>query len=237
MVVVGHGHAGLCATREIAEEGTSVICIDRQEEENYLPNGNEGGVINVTYLQEKQGVPAVDPIDFFNNWQVITGNTSNPALVMKYCQNSGANTDWYLDRLSEEELDTAFIAFRNCETADPAEVANGYYDHVQMQVGPYKSYTSSLGFYGSCSQATIHGYNREAAREAGAEFHFSTTAQYLLTDGAGAVTGVVATDADGNHVQYNAKAVVLATGGFGCDAELIKDLCPDGRWASPPTRR
>lgn len=113
VVVVGHGHAGLCATREIAEEGTSVICIDRQEEENYLPNGNEGGVINVTYLQEKQGVPAVDPIDFFNNWQVITGNTSNPALVMKYCQNSGANTDWYLDRLSEEELDTAFIAFRN----------------------------------------------------------------------------------------------------------------------------
>ena len=214
-------------TREIAEEGTSVICIDRQEEENYLPNGNEGGVINVTYLQEKQGVPAVDPIDFFNNWQVITGNTSNPALVMKYCQNSGANTDWYLDRLSEEELDTAFIAFRNCETADPAEVANGYYDHVQMQVGPYKSYTSSLGFYGSCSQTTIHGYNREAAREAGAEFHFSTTAQYLLTDGAGAVAGVVATDADGNHVQYNAKAVVLATGGFGCDAELIKDLCPD----------
>lgn len=227
VVVVGHGHAGLCATREIAEEGTSVICIDRQEEENYLPNGNEGGVINVTYLQEKQGVPAVDPIDFFNNWQVITGNTSNPALVMKYCQNSGANTDWYLDRLSEEELDTAFIAFRNCETADPAEVANGYYDHVQMQVGPYKSYTSSLGFYGSCSQATIHAYNREAAREAGAEFHFSTTAQYLLTDDAGAVTGVVATDADGNHVQYNAKAVVLATGGFGCDAELIKDLCPD----------
>ena len=73
------------------------------------------------------------------------------------CIRDSANTDWYLDRLSEEELDTAFIAFRNCETADPAEVANGYYDHVQMQVGPYKSYTSSLGFYGSCSQATIHG--------------------------------------------------------------------------------
>ena len=92
-----------CARRARSpKRGRRSSASTRQEEENYLPNGNEGGVINVTYLQEKQGVPAVDPIDFFNNWQVITGNTSNPALVMKYCQNSGANTDWYLDRLSEE---------------------------------------------------------------------------------------------------------------------------------------
>ncbi len=226
-IVVGHGHAGITACREIAEEGKKVICIEQQSEENYMPNGNEGGIINNSYLMDKQGVPAVDPIDFFNNWQVTTGNTANPALLMKYCQNSGENSDWYLDGLTEEQLDTAFIAFRNCETADPAEVANGYYDKVQMQVGPYKSYTSSLGFYGATTQTDIHKLNREAAKAAGAEFYFDTTAKYLVTDDSGAVTGVVATDIDGNYVQFNAPAVVLATGGFGCNAEMIKDLCAD----------
>ncbi len=226
-IVVGHGHAGITACREIAEQGKSVICIEKQDEENYVPNGNEGGIINNTYLVEQKGVGEVDPIDFFNNWQIATGNTVNPALLMKYCQNAGANSDWYFDRLSQEELDTAFVAYRDTPSATPEGVATGYYDHVLMEVGPYKSYTSSLGFYGDCSQTDIHVYNREAAIEAGAEFHFTTTAQYLLTDDSGAVTGVVATDADGNYIQYNAKAVVLATGGFGCDAELIKDLCSD----------
>lgn len=226
-IVIGHGHAGITACREIAEQGKSVICIEQQDEEHYMPNGNEGGIINNTYLNEKQGVEKVDPIEFFNHWQYTTGNTVNPSLLMKYCQNSGANSDWYLDVLTEEQLDTAFVAFRNCDTAEPAEVANGYYDKVITEMGPYKSYTSSLGFYGDCSQADIHALNREVAKRAGAEFHFETTAQYLLTDDGGAVTGVVATDKDGSYVQYNSSAVVLATGGFGCNPEMIKDLCSD----------
>lgn len=226
-IVVGHGHAGITACREIAEEGKKVILIEKQDEEFYMPNGNEGGIINNSYLTGKQGVPTVDPIEFFNNWQVTTGNTVNPSLLMKYCQNAGENSDWYLNVLTEEELDTAFIAFRNCETAEPPEVANGYYDNVLMQVGPYKSYTSSLGFYGSVSQTEIHKRNREEAQNNGAEFFFSTTAQYLLTDESGAITGVVATDTDGNYIQFNAPAVVLATGGFGCNPEMIKDLCGD----------
>lgn len=131
-IVVGHGHAGITACREIAEEGKKVILIEKQDEEFYMPNGNEGGIINNSYLTGKQGVPTVDPIEFFNNWQVTTGNTVNPSLLMKYCQNAGENSDWYLNVLTEEELDTAFIAFRNCETAEPPEVANGYYDNVLM---------------------------------------------------------------------------------------------------------
>jgi succinate dehydrogenase/fumarate reductase flavoprotein subunit len=227
VIVVGHGHAGITATREIAEEGKSVICLEKQFEENYMPNGNEGGIINNSYLVNNQGVEPVDPTDFYLNWQRTAGNTVNPGLLMKYCQNAGANSDWYLEGLTEEDLDTAFIAYRNTATADPAEVANGYYDHVLTEVDGFKSYTSSLGFYGSVSQTDIHRLNREAAQAAGAQFFFGTTAKYLLQDESGAVTGVVAVDEDDNYVQYNAKAVVLATGGAGCNPEMILDICND----------
>lgn len=227
VIVVGHGYAGLTACREIAESGHSVILIEKQDEENYLVNGNEGGVLNATWLLENMGVDRIDPVEFFTNWMMTTGNTANPALIMKYCQNSGANTDWYLDRCTQEDLKSIFISFKETPLAEPAEIGTGFFDHVLAEVGPYKSWASSLGFYGSCSQTQIHGYNREAAKEAGAEFFFSTSAQYLTVDDSGAVTGVVATNADGAYERYEGKAVVLATGGFGCDAEMVKDLLAD----------
>lgn len=227
VIVVGHGYAGLTACREIAESGHSVILLEKQDEENYLVNGNEGGIINATWLLENMGVERIDPIEFFTNWMMTTGNSANPTLIMKYCQNSGANTDWYLDRCTQEDLESIFISFKDAPLAEPAEIGTGYHDHVLSEVGPYKSWASSFGFYGSCSQTQIHGYNRAAAEEAGAEFRFSTTADYLTLDDAGAVTGVVATNADGKHEQYRGKAVVLATGGFGCDAEMVKDLLTD----------
>lgn len=226
-IVVGHGYAGLTACREIAESGHSVILLEKQDEENYMVNGNEGGVINATWLMENNGVERIDPVEFFTNWMMTTGNTANPSLVMKFCQNSGENTDWYLDRCTQEDLESIFISFKDTPLAEPVEIGTGLHDHVLGEVGPYKSWASSYGFYGSCSQTQIHGYNREAAIEAGAEFRFSTTAQYLTTDDAGTVTGVVAQNADGDYELYQGKAVILATGGFGCDAEMVKDLLVD----------
>lgn len=226
VVVVGHGHAGINACRYLAEAGHSVILIEKQEEENYIPNGNEGGVINAQILLDN-GVPRIDPIEYFNNWQLITANNSNPELIMKYAQNSGEATDIYLDGLTQEDKDSMFIAFYDTPAASPTEMATGYHEHILSGVGAFKSYTSSCGFYGSCTQAMIHGYNRESAKKAGAEFHFGTTAQYLLKNESGAITGLIATDSEGAYMRYNASAVILATGGFGCDEEMVADLLPD----------
>lgn len=51
----------------------------------------------------------------------------------------------------------------------------------------------------------------------------NTTAQYLLTDSAGAVTGVVAVDADSKGIQINAKAVVIATGGYAANTNMVRN--------------
>ena len=48
-----------------------------------------------------------------------------------------------------------------------------------------------------------------------------TTATEILTDANGAAVGVKATGASGETVTVNAKAVVLATGGFGANLDMV----------------
>lgn len=44
-------------------------------------------------------------------------------------------------------------------------------------------------FYGECNQTKIQMYNQAAAEEAGAEFYFGTTAEYIIMEN-GAVAGL-----------------------------------------------
>ena len=64
------------------------------------------------------------------------------------------------------------------------------------------------------------------AREAGVEILLETPANKLITDDSGAVVGVECTNAQGQKVIINAKAVILATGGYDNNPELLKEYAP-----------
>lgn len=57
----------------------------------------------------------------------------------------------------------------------------------------------------------------------GLDLRLQTTAKELIIDGNGAVTGFVAEKADGGKLTVHAKAVVLGTGGFAGNAEMMKE--------------
>lgn len=61
----------------------------------------------------------------------------------------------------------------------------------------------------------------EKAKELGCEILLETAGQKLIVDD-GKVCGVVAVDKDGNELQIMGKAVIVATGGFGNNKEMIK---------------
>lgn len=212
VVVCGHGFAGITACRELAEEGYQVVLVEKQPEDTYAAVGNEAGTLNATILKER-GVPEIDPVEFYQNWMLITGNYPNQELVMKYAQNSGANMDWYLSELTDDDFATMTTAFF------PKT------EHQINELGGVKFWPSVCSFYGDCNQTKIHGYNREVAKANGAEFMFATEAQYVIMDN-GQVAGLVATNADGN-IKFTCKAVVIACGGFGGNPEMMADLIPD----------
>ncbi|MFR4802489.1 MAG: FAD-binding protein [Eggerthellaceae bacterium] len=63
--------------------------------------------------------------------------------------------------------------------------------------------------------------------ELGGEIRFLTPVQQLVQDDSGKVTGVIAIDNDGKVIQANAsKGVIVCTGGYGANDEMLQDLCP-----------
>ena len=67
----------------------------------------------------------------------------------------------------------------------------------------------------------------KSATDNGAEYFFNMHAEQLVGDAANGITGVIATDADGKYVQYNAaKGVVLATGDICGNQEMIDAFAP-----------
>lgn len=60
----------------------------------------------------------------------------------------------------------------------------------------------------------------------GVEFMFSTEGQELIMEN-DTCTGIIATNADGKYIQINAKAVLLACGGYISNEEMLKDTYGD----------
>ena len=140
-----------------AEEGKKVYLVEKQPEDTFNAVGNEFASLNSTILKER-GVPQIDPVEFFQNWMTITGNYPNQELVMKFAQNSAETTDWYLSELTDDDFATMTTAFF------PKT------EHQLDNIGPIKFWPSVCSFYGECNQTKIHGYNREVAKQNGAEF-------------------------------------------------------------------
>ena len=178
VVICGHGYAGICSCRELAEQGVKTILIEKRPEENYMAVGNEFGALNASILKER-GVPYIDPVEFYQNWMLNSQNYANQELIMKFAQNSGETTDWYLSELTKEDLDTMTTAY--------FPEAEGQ----MRQVGMLKFWPSVCSFYGACNQTRIQGLNRQVAIDHGAQVLFGTSAHYLIMEN-GAVAGVVA---------------------------------------------
>jgi hypothetical protein len=192
-----------------------VALIEQQTEEDYAAMGAESMAINSDLLRER-GVPDMDPVEYYQNWMAVAQDYPNPTLIMKFCKNVGTHSDWYYGLISEEDKKTMTTNWWP---------GPGGYPHMLKQIGPFKFWPGVASFYGECGQTKIHGYNRAAAERSGAVSYFETEAQYLVMNN-GSVAGVVATSPEGN-VKFNCKAVVIATGGFGDNTDMIKDLMPD----------
>jgi len=210
--VCGHGYAGITSCRELAEQGYSVLLMEKVKEEKYQAIGNEFAALNPDILKSR-GVPYVDPIEFYQNFMLNTGNLANQDLVMKFALNSAENTNWYLSELTQEDFDTMTTAY--------FPEAEGQL----RQVGALKFWPSVCSFYGGCNQTRIQGYNRKVAQEHGAKILFGTSAHYVIMEN-GAVAGVVG-KTDTGYIKVNCKAAILATGGFGSNSEMMNYFFKD----------
>ena len=249
VVVVGAGGAGMTAAITAAAEGKTVVILESQsmvggnsvratggmnagktvyQDENEF--GESAGVEKtlktaaekyadnetITALaktvSEQWAAYQANPTGYFDSVELMELDTmiggkgiNDPELVETLCANSADAIDW---------LDEHGITLHNVSSFGGASVKR-----IHRPVNA-EGKTVSVGSY-------MIPLLEENCEKAGVKMMLDTTATEILTDANGAAVGVKATGASGETVTVNAKAVVLATGGFGANLDMVVKYKPE----------
>lgn len=204
VVIVGAGGGGLAAAVEAAQAGAQTLVLEVMG--TYLASNSAicGAMIQGACTRTQQAEGIEDTIEGFDAYLTACfEGIEKPELRQVLAQKAGESIDWLTD---------LGVNFKMCGT----NVSNvDYYADVTPAVARVHM---AEGGGVAWSDAM---YN--AAVDAGAEFAFDTQATKLVTDASGAVVGVEALQ-EGEPVRVHArKAVILNSGGFTRNAQMVRD--------------
>lgn len=200
IVVIGAGGAGMSAAIEAAQKGaTNVVILEKMP----ITGGNTvratGGLnASETQYQKRDGIE--DSNDLFYEDTMKGGkNLNDPELVRTLVENSAAAVDW----VNEIGGDLSVVA-----QFGGASVKRIHRPSDTSAVGPMlvKTLNAKLD-------------------ELGIPVLLETKATKIIADKDGKITGVEAEDENGEFV-INTKAVILATGGFGANSDMVVKYAP-----------
>ena len=204
IVVVGAGAAGMSAVLTAARGGASVACM--QAEEAPLSQGNMASWLDMERTEPAGRAALVSKLI------QLADHRANRSLIEAWADSSEAALTQFRDAAAEGGV----VVNEEEPDADRHLVLNGY--DVYLRANTY----FGIGHWEVVKAIA------PIAEAAGAEFYYSTPAVQLVVAEDGTVTGVIGQREDGSHVQLNAsKGVVLATGCYGCNKEMLAYYCPD----------
>ena len=249
IVIVGAGGAGMTAAITAAEEGKSVVILESQsmvggnsvratggmnagktvyQDENEFAESagvektlkaaaekyadNETITALAATVAEQWAAYQANPTGYFDSVELMELDTmiggkgvNDPALVETLCSNSADAIDW----LGEQG-----ITLHSVSSFGGASVKR-----IHRPVNA-EGKTVSVGSY-------MIPLLEENCEKAGVQMMLNTTATEILTDDNGAAVGIKATGASGETITINAKAVVLTTGGFGANLDMVVEYKPE----------
>jgi len=194
VIVIGAGGAGLTAAITAADNGASVIVLEKMPIQggNTLISGGEYAAPG-NWIQTEEGIED-NAEQFYNDILKGGDNENDPSLVRVLAENALAEANWLKDYIGMEFEDhMLFFGGHSVERSLVPKNATGYEMISKL--------TAKLD-------------------EKNVPLHKNTAATELIQNQEGKVTGVKAQY--GNQtVTYNAnKAVILATGGFGANLDM-----------------
>lgn len=209
VVVIGAGGAGMSAAIEAAEGGASVAILERAG----TVGGNTvlSGMINAagTRFQEDLNIPDTAEV-MYEDLMRGGDSKSDPKLAKILTENSADALHWAVDHLGLE-VNTKFIS--------------------QFDIAKYpRAHIPTEGTNVALVKAL-----RDKCKELGVDILINTKATTLVKEN-DAVIGVKATTKHGQELMFNAsKGVILATGGFGSNLEMVAEYAPEKKDAKITT--
>lgn len=200
VVVVGSGGAGLAAAIQAHDLGASVVVVEKMSVIGGNTNKASAGMNAAeTKFQKLKGI--VDSKDLFYN-ETMTGgkNKNNPELLRYFVENAPDAIDW---------LDNNGIELSGITTTGGMSVDRTHRPASGAAVGGY----------------LISGLVKNINRR-GIEVMLDSNVTEIITENH-KVVGVKVTEEDGSIQTIKAKAVIIATGGFSANREMVEKYRPD----------
>lgn len=194
VVILGGGAAGLCAAIEARKAGAKVVLLEKEQ----ITGGSSaicGGQISFSYTSfQKEKGISDSPDQFFKDMMAIGKNKNDPALVRAYVDASNDSFEFL------KALGVKFLEIK---------IYDGFAAPRSHVVNPGDMMTV---------------LRKEAARQ-GTEIMMRTSGKRLYTDPSGRVIGIKAESSAKKSFNIKAKrAVILATGGFVWNAEMMNEF-------------
>ena len=196
LVIVGGGFAGLVAANRATQLGLKVAVLERGPDETYACNSRyAGGVLHISYQNVMD-----PPAELARAVEQITEGYADHALVTALAGTARRAVEWLTD-----------------EGASFA--AEGSISWRQWVLAPRRPPITHMEWQGIGADVTLRRLEQNLVQRGG-EVHRGTRALSLIMDGE-RCAGV---EAQGERTRraYDARAVVLADGGFQADIELLR---------------
>ncbi len=201
VIVVGLGGAGMTAYASAAEQGATVFGFDAAGKIGGTSTTTSGPMaINpeVKMKDQNSGAPFVPEDELIADWMDYTQGEAKEEIVRLMVEKSGDAMDWLINNYSFNFGDiSAFF-------------------HPKMWP-VWASYTGDANAEYLAAMEKAKAYNEKN------DFMIELTATKLLTDENGNVNGVLASYYDGTTYEIYGKSVILATGGFAGNAEMMTE--------------
>ncbi len=208
IVVVGGGGAGLTAAVEAARSsqgdggapgGLSIIVLEKQGILGGNTNYSTGG-INAAGTEAQRALGIADSPDLFYDDTMAGGKQMNiPSLVRSLVDNAAPTVAW-LSSLGADLSDVGLMGGSSVKRTHRPKSGTAIGAHLMKVL-------------------------KLASAKENIEIRTSNKVTGLLTSG-GTVTGVTVENADGSTYRLQAKAVVIATGGFGANLQMVTAYQP-----------
>lgn len=199
VIIAGGGPAGLAASVTAGENDLTSIIFEKTNTTGGAANMGMGPLGIDTKIQKRMFnditvQEAFDEHMRYTHWQV------DADLVQTYFEKSADTIEWL------EDMGVEFA---------------GAFRYFKESAATWHIVKPENGVIGPRAAGPMARILAEKAQELGAEIYLETPITGLIVEDGKAV-GLKAVDKDGEEIEARGKAVVVATGGFGNNADLIK---------------
>ncbi|CAM4385395.1 flavocytochrome c [Paenibacillus typhae] len=200
IVIIGGGGAGMTAAIEAHNQGAEVILIEKMP----MLGGNtvraEGG-LNAAGTPYQAAAGIVDSPELHYEDTMKGGkNLNNPDLVRTLTNGAAASVEWLKEN--------------GAELSEVGRAGGASVNRIHRPAG------------GEAAGNFIVVALKKKLEEYNIDVRLQTTANEIIKNKDGVVTGVKVTDKENKQYTINADSVILAAGGFGANMEMIKSYQP-----------